>query len=309
MKFRCERDVLGEALATAGAGCTGSGRLPAVLSGVRLELEGDVARDHRDRPRADHPLHHRGRWRADGVCRARPADGRHRAACASARRRRRSGATTEEITSAGARRSPCGPSRPTTSPASPNRPRPGSPCRRRCSCEALRQVVGPPAPTTTRPILTGVLLTAEDRGLRLVATDSYRLAVRDLPGGVDPGRGPEGAPAVRALRSSGPLAPRARSRCGSASGTPPSRSARPGSRPASSKASSRTTASSSRPRTPTGCVVGRRPARRAPAGEALAAGRHAGALTIDGDGIELNTVNHTRTRPPPTLDAKYEGTR
>jgi DNA polymerase III subunit beta len=33
-----------------------------------------------------------------------------------------------------------------------------------------------------RPILTGVLLAAESDGLRLVATDSYRLAVRDLPG-------------------------------------------------------------------------------------------------------------------------------
>src|SRR3954465_11411409 len=31
-----------------------------------------------------------------------------------------------------------------------------------------------------RPILTGVLLTAENGGLRMVATDSYRLAVRDL---------------------------------------------------------------------------------------------------------------------------------
>jgi DNA polymerase III subunit beta len=33
-----------------------------------------------------------------------------------------------------------------------------------------------------RPILTGVLLAAEEGGLRLVATDSYRLALRDLPG-------------------------------------------------------------------------------------------------------------------------------
>ena len=41
-----------------------------------------------------------------------------------------------------------------------------------------------PAASTdeTRPILTGVLMTAEGGGLRLVATDSYRLAVRDLPG-------------------------------------------------------------------------------------------------------------------------------
>ena len=34
----------------------------------------------------------------------------------------------------------------------------------------------------SRPILTGVLMAAEDDGLRLVATDSYRLAVRDLRG-------------------------------------------------------------------------------------------------------------------------------
>ena len=33
-----------------------------------------------------------------------------------------------------------------------------------------------------RPILTGVLMTAHAGGLRLVATDSYRLAVRDLKG-------------------------------------------------------------------------------------------------------------------------------
>ena len=41
-----------------------------------------------------------------------------------------------------------------------------------------------PAASTdeSRPILTGVLLAAEADGLRLVATDSYRLAVRDLPG-------------------------------------------------------------------------------------------------------------------------------
>jgi DNA polymerase-3 subunit beta len=31
-------------------------------------------------------------------------------------------------------------------------------------------------------MLTGVLMSAEEGGLRLVATDSYRLAVRDLPG-------------------------------------------------------------------------------------------------------------------------------
>jgi DNA polymerase-3 subunit beta len=48
--------------------------------------------------------------------------------------------------------------------------------------EALRQVVRAASSEDTRPILTGVLMAAEASGLRLVATDSYRLAVRDLPG-------------------------------------------------------------------------------------------------------------------------------
>jgi DNA polymerase-3 subunit beta len=45
----------------------------------------------------------------------------------------------------------------------------------------LRQVVMAASSDDARPILTGVLMSAEDGGLRLVATDSYRLAVRDLP--------------------------------------------------------------------------------------------------------------------------------
>jgi DNA polymerase-3 subunit beta len=48
--------------------------------------------------------------------------------------------------------------------------------------EALRQVVSAASVDESRPILTGVLMAAEGDGLRLVATDSYRLAVRDLPG-------------------------------------------------------------------------------------------------------------------------------
>lgn len=47
---------------------------------------------------------------------------------------------------------------------------------------ALRQVLPAAATDPARPILSGVLLAAEESGLRLVATDSYRLAVRDLPG-------------------------------------------------------------------------------------------------------------------------------
>lgn len=48
--------------------------------------------------------------------------------------------------------------------------------------EALRQVVRAASNDDARPVLTGVLMSAEQQGLRLVATDSYRLAVRDVNG-------------------------------------------------------------------------------------------------------------------------------
>lgn len=48
--------------------------------------------------------------------------------------------------------------------------------------EALRQVVRAASSDDARPVLTGVLLSAETDGLRLVATDSYRLAIRDVKG-------------------------------------------------------------------------------------------------------------------------------
>jgi len=48
--------------------------------------------------------------------------------------------------------------------------------------EALRQVVRAASNDDARPLLTGVLVAAEGDGTRLVATDSYRLALRDLAG-------------------------------------------------------------------------------------------------------------------------------
>ena len=48
--------------------------------------------------------------------------------------------------------------------------------------EALRQVVRAASSDDSLPVISGVLMTAEQDGLRLVATDRYRLAVRDLPG-------------------------------------------------------------------------------------------------------------------------------
>ena len=46
----------------------------------------------------------------------------------------------------------------------------------------LNQVVRAAANDDARPLLTGVLFTHEAESLRLIATDSYRLAVRDVPG-------------------------------------------------------------------------------------------------------------------------------
>lgn len=48
--------------------------------------------------------------------------------------------------------------------------------------EGLRQVVRAASGDDARPLLTGVLLTNEDGVMRLVATDSYRLALRDMEG-------------------------------------------------------------------------------------------------------------------------------
>ena len=49
--------------------------------------------------------------------------------------------------------------------------------------ESLSQVVRSASSDDSRPILTGVLMAAESEGrLRLVSTDSYRLSVRDLEG-------------------------------------------------------------------------------------------------------------------------------
>ena len=139
--------------------------------------------------------------------------------------------------------------------------------------EALRQVIPAASRDDARPILTGVLLVAEGSGLRLVATDSYRLGVRDLPGESVlaahlSGAAAEGKHVLVPAKALGELqrllgsggGPRARRRrvprtpwsCPSRTATPVSTPAGPGSAPDSSKASSRTTSSSSRTGIPTG---------------------------------------------------------
>jgi DNA polymerase-3 subunit beta len=48
--------------------------------------------------------------------------------------------------------------------------------------ESVRQVVRAASHDDGRPLLTGVLLSHVDDSIRMVATDSYRMAMRDLPG-------------------------------------------------------------------------------------------------------------------------------
>ncbi|HVB90800.1 MAG TPA: DNA polymerase III subunit beta [Acidimicrobiales bacterium] len=48
--------------------------------------------------------------------------------------------------------------------------------------EAVRQVVRAASHDDARPLLTGVLLSQVDGSIRMVATDSYRMAMRDLAG-------------------------------------------------------------------------------------------------------------------------------
>src|SRR6201996_7502320 len=181
MKFRCERDVLTEALSTVGRAVSARGGSP-VLSGVRLVLEGDqltltgsdldltisavVTVGGGDDGRAVVPA----KLAADIVRALEPgavtveADGDQAAISAGRSQFSVHLYPAEEF---------------------PQLPAPGGDSVTLDGAElaeGLRQVVPAASGDDSRPTLTGVLLAAEAGGLRLVATDSYRLAVRDLPG-------------------------------------------------------------------------------------------------------------------------------
>lgn len=94
---------------------------------------------------------------------------------------------------------------------------------------ALGQVTRAASNEESRPILTGVLMAAEEGGLRLVATDSYRLAVRDLRGAGVLAEGQRVLVPSRALNKDSPdclAAPAPKSHSGSVPTTPRSLSGR-----------------------------------------------------------------------------------
>ncbi len=67
-------------------------------------------------------------------------------------------------------------------PTLPEPPQPATSLAAPGLASALRQVVRAASSDDARPLLTGVLIAAEGDGVRLVATDSYRLAMRDIGG-------------------------------------------------------------------------------------------------------------------------------
>jgi len=85
--------------------------------------------------------------------------------------------------------------------------------------EGLRQVVRAASGDDARPLLTGVLFTNEDGAIRLVATDSYRLALRDLGGAGGLADGMEVLVPARALAELQRLSPAGGGAGGSEQGT------------------------------------------------------------------------------------------
>lgn len=182
MKFRCERDTLVDALGTAGRAVSGRGGQLPVLSGLQLELTGDallITGSDLDLTIATKVVV-AGEVDGSAVIPAkllidvvRSLDGGAvEIECKELDAAVRSGRSEFSIRTI----------------AADEFPNLATPEGQQLTIEAasfvaaLRQVVPAASSDDSRPILTGVLVTSTEGGVRLVATDSYRLAVRDLPG-------------------------------------------------------------------------------------------------------------------------------
>ncbi|HUA95832.1 MAG TPA: DNA polymerase III subunit beta [Acidimicrobiales bacterium] len=199
MKFRSERDALVEILATAGRAVGGRGAASAVMSGLLLHCEGNrlvaTGTDLDLTIRVDEEVI--GLEDGESVVPAR--------LIADVVRSLEPGAVTVEaedekveISAArsrfGLRAYPVVEFPVVTVGEEPTVLLSGSTLG-----EGLRQVVRAASNDDARPLLTGVLLTSEGGSIRLVATDSYRLALRDLRGSSDLPRGEDILVPARAL--------------------------------------------------------------------------------------------------------------
>jgi DNA polymerase-3 subunit beta len=181
VKFRCEREILAEALTTAGRAATSrTGTLP-VLSGVRLDVSGGeltvTGTDLELTIRLTVPVHSD----SDGsaVVPARLVSEIVRALPAGAVEV--SLGDDEMAISAGRSQFSVRPLSLSDYPAQVEPEADAVTLQSAEVADALRQVVRAASTDDARAVLTGVLIAAEDEGIKMVATDSYRLAVRDLP--------------------------------------------------------------------------------------------------------------------------------
>jgi DNA polymerase III subunit beta len=183
MKFRAERDALLEAITTAGRAAATRGTALPALTGVRLEVTGDqldlAGTDLDVTIQVQIPV----AGGEDGIC-VIPAR-----LATDIVRGLDPGSVSIEVDENEARIA-AGPTHyavrvlpPEEFLRLPQQPA-GEAVTLAASdfADALRQVVPAASRDEARPILTGVLMAAEAGGLWLVATDSYRLAVCDLPG-------------------------------------------------------------------------------------------------------------------------------
>jgi DNA polymerase-3 subunit beta len=182
VKFVCERDALAEAVSTAyRAVASRTGALP-VLSGLQVALRaGEVELTGSDLEltiRARVPADVEGEGRAVLVARlladtmAKLEHDRVTVEIAEEQAKIAAGRFRSEIRTLAASDFPRLPE-PEGDPVTVA----GPPL-----AEGLRQVVPAASRDDARPILTGVLVAATAEGVRLVATDSYRLGLRDLAG-------------------------------------------------------------------------------------------------------------------------------
>lgn len=181
MKFRCERDVLVDALATAQRATSGRATLP-VLSGLRLVLEGNVLRLTGSDLDLTITTEIEVAGSEDGAT-VLPAK-----MAVDITRSLEPGAVTVHSEGDTAQISGGRSNFSVHTFPVDEFPNLVEPDGERVQLEAthladgLKQVVRAASTDESRLILTGVLLAAEGKGLRMVSTDSYRLAVRDLPG-------------------------------------------------------------------------------------------------------------------------------
>ena len=181
MKFRCEREILAEALTTAGRAATNrSGTLP-VLSGVRLDVKDGrltvTGTDLELTIRLSVPVH--ADREGSAVVPARLVGDIVKALPAGAVE---VAVTDDEMSiSAGRSQFSVRPLSLSDYPAQVETDAEPVTLSSQQVGEALRQVVRAASTDDARAVLTGVLVASDDEGLKMVATDSYRLAVRDLP--------------------------------------------------------------------------------------------------------------------------------